>query len=158
MGRRRKLNYDEGTCFVFPLGNGGFARGVVARMNGKGSVFGYFFGPRLASLSDANMDGLEPKKAIWLTRFGDLGFLENAWTVLGKLPHWNREEWPMPPLIRVDELENRAWLAFYDDKTFSCLRDNEVDPSLAKLHPEDGSSGYVAVEVWMSKLLSNKTH
>ncbi len=119
MGRKRKLNYEEGSVFVFPLREGGFARGVVARMNGKGRVFGYFFGPKLASMGDATMDGLEPEKAIWLRDFGDPGFLKDEWKVLGKLPNWQREEWPMPPLSRIDERENRAWLAYYDDKTFS---------------------------------------
>ncbi len=154
MGKRRKLNYEEGSVIVFPLKKGGFARGVVARMDGKGGIFGYFFGPKLASIDDASMDGLQPKNAIWLTEFGDLGLLENAWTVIGKLPNWNREEWPMPPLIRLDEVQHRATLVFYDDRTFDRIREYEVDFSLAKSYPREGSSGYVAVEIWMSKLLS----
>ena len=45
-----KLPYSEGSVFLVPLRNGGYARGVVARATGEGKgLFGYFFGPRLAS-------------------------------------------------------------------------------------------------------------
>jgi len=43
-----KSIYDEGSVFLIPLRDGGFARGVVARIAPKRKVLlGYFFGPRL---------------------------------------------------------------------------------------------------------------
>jgi hypothetical protein len=42
----RKLPDSEGDGFAVPLRDGGYAIGVVARMDRKGSVLGYFFGPR----------------------------------------------------------------------------------------------------------------
>ena len=38
----RKLPYSEGDVFAVPLPDGGYGVGVVTRMDGKGSVLGYF--------------------------------------------------------------------------------------------------------------------
>ncbi len=46
----RKLPYKEGDWFAVPLRDGGFALGVVARMDGKGAVIAYLFGPRSEAL------------------------------------------------------------------------------------------------------------
>ena len=41
-----KLPYSEGSVFLVPLTDGGYARGVVARSGPKGKVlFGYILGP-----------------------------------------------------------------------------------------------------------------
>ena len=151
---KKRLNYQEGSCFLLPLRGGGFARGVVARMNGKGAVFGYFFGPKILDVAVADFEGLDPQSAVWRCDFGDLGLIRGEWIVFGKIPVWRREEWPMPPFIRVDEAANRAWLSFYDEKTFAFIREIEVDPSLVMQYPEDGTNGYGAVEIYLSKLLS----
>lgn len=153
MKPRRKISYDEGSCFVFPLEGGGFARGVVARMNGKGAVFGYFFGPRLTAIEEANLDGLDPNKAILRGDFGDLGLLKGEWKIYGRVSNWNRSEWPIPPLIRVDDIAKRAWLRYIDDVSFSSIREEEVDPVLVDRYPYDRVMGYVAVEIRMAKLL-----
>ncbi len=57
----KSLNYSEGDCISIPLREGGYARGVVARMNGSGIIFGYFFGPFIENESDlAVYEGLVP--------------------------------------------------------------------------------------------------
>lgn len=122
-------------------------------MDGRGGIFGYFFGPKLDSMSQAARSDLEPSKAIWLNRFGDLGILNQEWAIFDHIPNWNREEWPMPPLFRIDRVANRAWLSFYDDRTFDLLSEKEVDPILENKYPYDIISGYGAVEIYMSKLL-----
>jgi hypothetical protein len=42
----QKINYREGDWFAVPLRDGGYAVGLVARMDNRGGVLGYFFGPR----------------------------------------------------------------------------------------------------------------
>ncbi len=153
MAGRRKLNYEEGTCFALPLHDGGWARGVVARRSQRGVTFGYFFGPRLSSVDDAKVDDLNPAEAVLLGQFGDLGLLEGAWPILGRVPGWNRDEWPMPPFIRVNEAEHRAWLSWYDDRTLKCLREEEVDPKLVSEFPYDRLMGYVAAEIRLTMML-----
>jgi hypothetical protein len=153
MPRRRKATYQNGSCFAVPLRTGGFAVGLVARNNGKGIALGYFFGPRLSKVEEANLDELVPRDAIYVGKFGDLGLLNNEWPILGAVPQWNPRQWPLPPLVRVDEAANRAWISVYDEHSFSCLREQEVDPNTVSAFVADGTMGYGAVEVRLTKLL-----
>ncbi len=150
----KKINYSRGTHFAVPLRDVGFARGVVARMDGKGGVFGYFFGPRLSSAEEAKSTAaMAPDAAILLRDVGDLGLVDGKWPIFGQLPDFTPDAWPMPPRIRVDEVSGKAWLSYYDEDTFECLRDIPVDAALASEYPEDGTSGYGALEIRLTKLL-----
>lgn len=69
---RRKLNYGEGDWLAVPVRDGGLAVGVVARMDGKGGVVGYFFGPRrndVPALED--VDELELSWRVWRIEYVD---------------------------------------------------------------------------------------
>src|SRR5229473_6828898 len=137
MGKKKKLPYPEGTWFAVPLQGGGFAIGLLARLDGRGSAFGYFFGPKRNCIPDIrDIDTLTYKDAIVVALFGDLGLLNGEWPVIGKPSQWDRNEWPLPPFVRVDEMENKAWMACYSDK-LELLSDEPCDPALAKTFPED---------------------
>jgi Immunity protein 26 len=112
-----KLPYSEGSVFHVPLRDGGAARGVVARASREGKILlGYFFGPRLAPSDAIRTDDLHPGQAILCVRFGDLGLINGEWTLHGKVPHWNRSEWPMPEFVRLDPTGNRKpMLVRYSD-------------------------------------------
>jgi hypothetical protein len=111
-----KLPYSEGDIFALPLRDGGYGLGVVARMNGKGAVFGYFFGrrydepPALAEVGE-----LDPIDNVWVPIFGDLGLTRGTWPVVGPLPGWQRAEWPMPAFGRHEELTGRYLRVEYGD-------------------------------------------
>ena len=64
---------------------GRFALGVVARSNGEGGVFGYFFGPRRSTLEQVTSRDAWPSRAILVGKFGDLGLIELN-TTAGKHP------------------------------------------------------------------------
>lgn len=153
MGRRSKPNYAQGTVFLVPLRGGGYARGVAARLDGSGGVFGYFFGPRLNSPGEGTTRGLDPHQAVALGQFGDLHLINNEWPQLGKIENWSANEWPMPPLIRVDEFDWKATLTHFDDRTFERIDRKAVSPTLLDQYPEDGSHGAGSVEIWLTKLL-----
>jgi hypothetical protein len=88
-----KLPYSEGSVFLVPLRNGGYARGVVARATAKGkTLFGYFFGPRIESTGSTVLDDLNPANATLRIRFGDLGLINGAWPLLGRIPNWDRAD------------------------------------------------------------------
>jgi hypothetical protein len=36
--------------------------------------------------------------------FGELGLLNGEWTLHGKVPNWNRSEWPKPDFVTRDPL------------------------------------------------------
>jgi len=143
-----KLNYELGSIFLVPLKSGGYARGVVARMAPRGRiVFGYFFGPRIPSAENIRFDDLNPDNAILKIRFGDLGIIENYWTVISKIVNWRPEEWPICDFVRRDHLGRRSpILVRYDEYDPSKLKSEYVLEHDVDLR-DDSLSGYVAAEV-----------
>ena len=112
-----KLPYHEGTCFAVPLDGGGHAVGVVARTSRTGGVFlAYLFGPVRESIPTlAEVESLTADEADKVWKVGDYELVNGGWPVIGTLPRWNRQDWPMPKFVRVDDLlSHTAWLATYD--------------------------------------------
>src|ERR1051326_1156729 len=97
---KSKIQHEEGTVFAVPLRSNGYVRGVIARLNERGLLFAYFFGPKLLSLDHFALADLSPDRAILIGKCGDLGLLEGKWPVIGRIVPWKRALWPMPPLIR----------------------------------------------------------
>src|ERR1700736_2791876 len=106
-----KLPYSEGSVFLVPLKTGGFARGVVARAPKRAGkvLLGYFFGPRVPSTNDALLSDLDPANAVLRIRFGDLHLIDGTWAIVGRVPNWDRSDWPMPDFVRRELLTTRAW-------------------------------------------------
>ncbi|CAM2008764.1 Imm26 family immunity protein [Acanthopleuribacter pedis] len=151
---KKKLNYQEGTCFFVPLENGGFARGIVARLDGGGGVFGYFYGPVLPK-PEGHFDDLRPENAILRGQFGDPGLLEKSWPIFGQLPTWERSQWPLPPLYREDDDKTIVFISYYDDKNMAFLYEEKCPIEEAKDLPEDILMGYVAAEIRLTMLLTS---
>jgi len=153
--RKGKLPYAEGTWFAVPLPTGGFGVGRVARCNGRGEVFGYFFGPRWSTIPKLEKTSeLKPEDAILRRMFGDLGLVRGSWAILGTPKDWRREDWPMPPLLYIDDISGKAWLRYYDENALGpFLRQNRCDPSEHLDAPRDGLSGKGALETWFDKAL-----
>lgn len=150
-----KISYREGTWFAVPLRAGGYAVGVVARAAGDGRTFGYFFGPRrdeLPTLGD--VEGLAPKHAVWVGRFGDLGLLNGEWRILGESGNWDRSLWPLPPFIRIDDTRGTALKAVYSDD-LELISEEPCDPGLRETLPKDALSGYGAVEKRLTRRLGS---
>jgi hypothetical protein len=149
-----KLPYSEGSVFRIPLGDGGAARGVVARAAPEGKIlFGYFFGPRLLPSDAVTTDCLRPSKAILQGRFGDLGLINGEWTLHGRVPNWNRAEWPMPDFVRRDPLgRGKHFLVRYSDlNPLRVEREHPIDDDRGL--PSDLLSGYGAIEIKLTRLL-----
>ena len=151
--RSSKRKHPEGTWFAVPLRDGGFCRGLMARTNGKGSAFGYFFGPKKATIEELpNVSDLHPKDAILLGQFGDLGLLNGEWKAFEKDTYWGRTDWPLPPFVRVNEETNTATKTTYNDN-LEIISEEPCDPSLANIFPEDCLMGYGFVEITLTHLL-----
>jgi hypothetical protein len=149
----RKLPYREGTWFAVPLETGGYGVGIVARMDGKGGIFAYFFGPKLAAVPA--LAAVRPKRkseAVWLCQLGDLGFLEGNWAVIGKCGDWRREEWPLPPFIHVDVVSGETRMRRYTDD-LRASSDEPCSADLAAEYPRDGVFGYRAAESRFTRIL-----
>jgi hypothetical protein len=151
----KKLPYVEGTAFAVPLRGDGYGIGVVARMSPRGRILlVYLFGPRRTYVPTASeLDGLAPRQAVRRLRIGDLHLVDGKWPIIGLLPGWERNEWPMPDFLRRDELSDRAWRVIYDD----------VDPGKVvgkepadrdDSYEGDGLHGAGAVEILLTKCLA----
>jgi hypothetical protein len=153
-----KLPYSEGTVFLVPLIDGGFARGIVARSAPKGKVLmGYFFGPRLAAPDGFTWEGIEPERAILKVKFGDLGLIRGEWPIIGTLAGWDRSQWTIPDFIRRDPLGRlRPVLVRYrDDDPLSVEAEFPVEDD-GRLQPAS-LSGSGAVEFKLTKLLRERS-
>lgn len=148
-------NYEEGDAFVLPIKNGGYVIGIAARvaLNG-GYVLTYFFGPRRQTppmLSE--LVGFSPSAALTVARCSDLGLVTGEWQVIGHLPNWNREDWPIPKFIRRHPTNEWAYLVEYVHdrklKEHSAVR---CDPNITG-YPEDGAWGYVYAQNKLDLLL-----
>jgi hypothetical protein len=149
----KKTPYSIGTWFGVPLRTGGYARGLVARVGKGGVLFGYFFGPKLSSLPECMPENLHPKDRIYYGKFGHLGLINGEWNIIGIDPNWKVEDWPMPPMVRVDKYAGIAFMSQYDS-TLNIISEARCDPSLVDSHPYDGLLGQGAIEIRLTKLLS----
>ena len=114
-----KRNYHEGDWFAVPLGQGGYALGIIARTSQLGVLLGYFFGPRRTELPTLDdVTGLRPDAAVWITRFTDHGLRGRRrsgilWPILGRLADWDRSTWPLPVFARLDSRTGHAFRVYY---------------------------------------------
>jgi hypothetical protein len=157
MRRKEKCKYREGDWFAVPLRTNGYAVGIIARAAQQGGILlGYFFGPRRHDLP--NLDDVRNCRstdAILVARFGDLGLLNCAWSVLGHY-QWNRSSWPMPVFARKDVVSGNVSLVEYDEDDPSReLRFKKPGHRNASQYPDDGLFGFGAVELRLTKLLED---
>ncbi|MFQ3246376.1 MAG: hypothetical protein ACI9SP_003028 [Arenicella sp.] len=153
----KKINYSEGDCFSIPLREGGFGCGVVTRMDGNGIVFGYFFGPKVTTVAEISGNDLGIEQSIFCGQFGDLGFLNREWEVIGRVPNWSREQWSMPLFLRFDDNASTGCLSEYDEDSLKCIDEKKVQLSSIDIqnYPKDSVMGYGFVEIKLTKLLSS---
>ena len=153
MGKKRGQRYQEGTWFAVPLSNGGFAVGVVARTDGRGIVFGYFFGPQTAEpVALKETENLGPERAIWKAQFGDLGLIKGAWPIIGLDENWTRAKWPLVEFYRTDSISGAVTKVTYSD-SLSEVSKTPVAAQEATGRCRDSLSGSGSIEYVLSDLL-----
>lgn len=149
---RKELPYKEGDWFAVPLRDGGYALGLAARMDGRGSVLGYFFGPRRRQIpTPEDTRGLSAAGAILAQMFGDPGLVNGRWPLLPRTTDWDRDAWPMPVFGSV--FGGGASRREYDESTFSMRSLVPCTPEEARRLPEDSLDGYIALEIRLNRLL-----
>lgn len=152
----KKRTYCEGDWFAVPLGNDGFAVGLVARVAPKGAVlFGYFFGPRRQLMPTVDdVREFRPSDAVLVGMFGDLFLLQGRWPVIGKVEPWERARWPMPAFGRRVPGHDLAYRVEYpDDNPNGLPRETRITVEECQHLPSDGLDGARAVEITLAHLL-----
>lgn len=125
----------------------------VATRTASGSVTS--LGPSTTShLLSRKRKQLRSSDAVMVRKFGHLGLKQGKWPILGRLEDWDRREWPMPVLVRCEELTGRPFRALYDDNDPNkLLREEQVQPGEAEQGAKDGLLGAGAVEKVLTGLL-----
>ena len=151
---RKRLTYKEGDWFAVPLRSGGFAVGVAARIDRRGGMIAYFFGPKRTVVPSIDELALVPTDAILVRHCGDLGLLEGTWPVVGSRSDWNRASWPIPAFGRVEPLGDRAWRVEYSEDDLNApTRESRVSLDEAESLPKNGVLGAGAAERLLTHLL-----
>jgi len=161
--RRKHIKYSEGQWFAVPLKDGGYALGIIVRgsYKTKGGL-GYFFGPRYENIPDEQETWhKQPSDAILIAWFGDLGIILGQWPLISTTRPFRREEWPVPKFHRLDALDpSKGWLVEYDQETSGLYlagrRETYLNARELVGLPKDSLLGYGAVELVLTKLLSER--
>ena len=151
--------YGEGDVFGVPLDDGGYGIGLVARAR-KGMVLGYFFDgihqvpPALEDLQVHRDDAIE------VMRFGDDGLRDGSWPILGQLPGWDRNAWPMPWFVNGNYLGEKSRIlgSYYPDDPTRSLGYWKITPEQAEGLPPNGVCPWRAQEIGINKLLHHTPH
>ena len=147
----KKQKIKEGTLFSVVVKEDVFVVGLVARIGNGGIFLGYFFPERFDHIPSLDEIGkLSPKNAVLITKPDLQGFNTDLWKVIGEIPDWNPEKWPLPDFVHYSPLGNesprrRSYVLpelFYPSSEVTC-----TVSEAAKL-PEDGFFGYGAVSRW----------
>jgi hypothetical protein len=140
-----------------PLGEAGFGLGLVARRDRRGIVLGYFAPvrfPRLPSLEAAA--GAWSGQWVLVTLFGDLGLLDGTWSVVGKLPGWRRDEWPMPAFGHRDLLTGGYLRITYSEDGGQEVDRRPISVEEFETLPDDGLAGSGYVETLLAIRLEER--
>lgn len=146
--------YREGSWFAIPLGNGGYATGLVARLSPQGKVMlAYLFGPtHWTRPTLADVQELTPADALKVIRTGDVAVANGRWPVIGNMLDFRREDWPVPMFIRRADALKRAWQSTYADDPARPEKEVSVPYETQGLE-SDSLFGYGSTELLMTKLL-----
>lgn len=158
--RKKHIKYSEGQWFAVPLKDGGYALGIIARgsYKTKGGL-GYFFGPRYETIPDGKETWRKrPSDAVLIAWFGDLGIIWGKWPLIPSTRPFRREEWPVPKFRRTDALKpEKGWLVEYSQEVGGIpapIRETYCDAKSLMGLFEDGDYGYEAIEIVLTRLLS----
>ena len=121
-------------------------------------ILGYFYGPRFQQQADAYItEDLTPDNTIYIHRCGDLGLVDNnyGWKVIGKLPLWNRADWPMPVFGFINpDNPDKSEIRIFDEDTLEWTHTLKiVSADEAQKHPGIGLGGCCFIERQVSKIL-----
>lgn len=141
----KRIRCTEGQCIAMPLTNGRFARFVVARRTSTGYLLSYCFPPSFPSIPVlADFEQLKASEALCVWKISDVGVVDSLWPVVGTMPNWHREEWPVPKFAFTDPLTGRKYLRTFDDNDpRKLIAQDRVPDDYVFTENKDGSRGHL---------------
>lgn len=154
-----RVKYGEGQWFAVPLRTGGYAPGILVRGSPKfKGGLGYFFPFRYDQPPAATAVGhLDPRQAILIHWFGDLGIIEGRWPLINTDRPFRREDWPVPRFGRVHAVDpNSGYVTEYsqdDDGSRVPIAETRVPVAEIAGLPEVGTASAGFIEVKLAMLI-----
>ncbi len=158
--RRDRKCYLEGDWILVPFDKGdGFAVGIIARVNLKGILAGFFFAPAVdAPPPVEQLQLMTPEEAVDIERFSDVGLLDDGWPIIWRSPNWGveRELWRLPDFGRVDSVDTSIGFRTTYDPDDPAVRIREVRCSAdeARSLPHDSFSGHISLQIGLRMILA----
>lgn len=147
---KQKFHYGPGDWIGVPL-DGGWAVGLIARMNSQyGKCLGYFFAPKLNVLPNVEqLRAMRPEQAIYVRQFMSVGLEEGKWPVLGRMPDWNPNQWPMPKFRYRNRITGMWLIRHYDDELNHLSERRAVSDDEVAALPDDPMpyGGYLQLDL-----------
>ncbi len=72
---------------------------------------------------------------------------DGKWRIIGSMPNWNRDEWPLPTFFRNDLLLGTVLVRFSDDDLVRPAEEHRYKGGDYQFTDEDSTSGSKAVEI-----------
>lgn len=113
----------EGDAVSVRLDDGRFALGVIARVETARprkpyGIFVYFFGPYVkAQNALASPAFVKPANAVAKLNTSALGIYDGTWGKLGRLPDWNRDDWPFPDFYAENDFTGQLHRVTFSEDT-----------------------------------------
>ena len=122
-------------------------------MDGRGCVFGYFFGPKQDVVPQfGEVASMTADTAIYCGQFSHLGLTRGTWPIIGESADWHRSDWPLPRFIAFDDLSQTAQMLTYSDG-LELLLFESCHPRLVDFYPRERLSGSGALEIRLTTLI-----
>ncbi|MFB2582455.1 immunity 26/phosphotriesterase HocA family protein [Herbiconiux sp. P15] len=144
----------EGDIVALPLQTPGWGVGVVARTK-RGTRLIYFFGLKYSNPpGPEQVPLLAPESAILIERVSDVGLEDGEWKVVGRVPGWTQDQWPIPRFAERT-LRGATRLVTYGQHDFSRpVSIERVPSSVVEGLPSHAFSGHIASSMTLTRLLS----
>lgn len=145
----------EGSIFLVPLLNGGYTLGLVARHYKHGTLF-YFFKEKYATkIEKIPIEAIRKDNILWVKQGGDGAFIKHTWPILGVLPKWDKDEWPIPVFKTKDILKGFPIAVFLDERLEEIDRKRITEKEAKQIKWKNGIAGTGYIEEELSELLYN---
>lgn len=155
MAKLKRTNI--GDIISLPIENE-FAIGLVTRINDDkiplGNFYGKLFNTVPESIEELKIDFTKP---ILIKEFGSQGLRDGTWKILGLLPNFKKQDFPVP-IFFTHTKPFKPQLVYFDDNMNEIKRqsiqESEVDKY--KDFPQTGLAGSGFIEKRLKRLITKK--
>ncbi len=135
----KSKNNLEGKILVMPLKGGGYATGLIVNQN-KNILLGYFFDTYYQK-PPVDINEWSLSKVCLICLFGILGIEKDEWKILGDMPLWKKDEWPIPVFKQQDLINPERYYSIIYQNNLRRYRKESISKEEAQQYYSYGVFG-----------------